>query len=218
MLLVTTTVGMVDGVHGDTTDLGPSVSLCAVLVVSSAGPEEGLIGSLATSDDTNHTSAGAKDGLSDTGRKSDSGFLTILGVTDDDSGGAGSAGEAASVSELGLDVGDDGTFGHGVYGQDVADGKRSFVSTVDEHSSVHAFNSDEVLSALLVFVLVSEHDLGEGGTSTSVVDDVSHDTLDVAGSLGEVEGSEAGGGNSLAGVRLENGRATVTLGSDNFSH
>jgi len=31
MLLVTTTVGMVDGVHGDTTDTGPSVSLGLVL-------------------------------------------------------------------------------------------------------------------------------------------------------------------------------------------
>ena len=33
---------------------------------------------------------------------------------------------------------------------------------------------------MLVFVLVSEHDLGEGSTSTGVVDNVSHDSLDVA--------------------------------------
>jgi len=218
VLLVTTTVGMVDGVHGNTTDLGPSVSLRLVLVEGGAGLEEGLIGSLATSDDTNHTSAGAKDGLSDTGGESDTGLLAVLGVTDDDGGGTGGAGEGSTVTELGLDVGDDGTLGHGVDGQDVADGKRSFVSTVDEHSSVHAFNSDEVLSALLVFVLVSEHDLGEGGTSAGVVDDVSHDSLHVAGSLSEVESSEASGGHSLAGVGLEDGGRSVTLGSDNFSH
>lgn len=93
MLLVTTTVGMVDGVHSNTTDLGPSVSLGSVLVVSSTGLEEGLVGSLATGNDTNHTSAGAEDSLSDTGGESNSGLLTILGVTDDDGGGTGSAGE-----------------------------------------------------------------------------------------------------------------------------
>jgi hypothetical protein len=32
---------------------------------------------------------------------------------------------------------------------------------------------------MLVFVLVSEDNFGEGSTSTSVVDNVSHDTLDI---------------------------------------
>lgn len=66
VLLVTTTVGVVDGVHGDTTDLGPSVSLSLVLPVGSGSLKEGLVGSLATGNDTNHTSAGALNGLSDT--------------------------------------------------------------------------------------------------------------------------------------------------------
>ena len=50
---------------------------------------------------------------------------------------------------------------------------------VDEHSGVHAFNGDEIFSAMLVFVLVSEDNFGEGSTTTSVVDNVSHDTLDI---------------------------------------
>ena len=87
MLLVTTTMGMVDGVHSNTSNLGPSVSLGLVLPVSSTSLEEGLIGSLSTGDDTNHTSAGAEDSLSDSGGESNSGLLTILGVTDDDGGG-----------------------------------------------------------------------------------------------------------------------------------
>ena len=57
MLLVTTTMGMVDGVHSNTSNLGPSVSLCLVLPVSGTGLEEGLVGSLATGDDTDHSSA-----------------------------------------------------------------------------------------------------------------------------------------------------------------
>lgn len=98
---------------------------------------------------------------------------------------------------LGLNIGDDGTFGHGSDGHDVSDSKGSyrqkiinikvelialrltFEASIDEHASVHAFDSDEILNALLVFVLVSEDDLGERSTSTGVVDNVSHDTLDV---------------------------------------
>lgn len=97
---------------------------------------------------------------------------------------------------LGLNIGDDGTFGHDADGKDVADGKCSykqkiiiikfltFASSVDKHSSVHAFDGDEILSALLVFVLVSEDDLGEGSTSAGVVNDVSHNSLDVPKSMG----------------------------------
>lgn len=54
------------------------------------------------------------------------------------------------------------------------------MSSVDELTGVHAFDGDEVLSALLVFVNVSENNLGEGGTTASIVNDVSDDTLDVS--------------------------------------
>jgi hypothetical protein len=54
------------------------------------------------------------------------------------------------------------------------------VSSVDELASVHAFDGDEVLSALLVSVLVSENDLGERGTAASIVNNVSHYSLDVS--------------------------------------
>ena len=42
---------------------------------------------------------------------------------------------------------------------------------------MHALDSDEKLSVLLEFVLVSENDLGEGGASARVVHDVLHDSL-----------------------------------------
>ena len=44
-------------------------------------------------------------------------------MTDDDGGSAGGAGEGAAISELGLNVGNDGALGHGVDGEDVADGE-----------------------------------------------------------------------------------------------
>ena len=45
---------------------------------------------------------------------------------------------------------------------------------------MHALDSDEKLSVLLEFVLVSEDDLGEGGASAWVVNDVLNNALDVS--------------------------------------
>jgi len=216
--MVTTTMGMLDGVHGNTSNSGPVSLLGVRLEVRVVGLEEGLVGSLAASDDTNHTSARALDGLTDTGRHSNTGLLAVLGVTDDDARVAGGAGDAATVTKLGLDVGDDGTFGHGVDGEDIADGEGGLGSGVDELSGVHAFNSDEILSTLLVFVLVSENNFGERGATAGVVHNVLDKTFDVASALGEVEGSETGGSNSLRGVGLEDGGSSTSLGSDDSSH
>lgn len=44
---------------------------------------------------------------------------------------------------------------------------------------VHAFDSDEKLSVLLEFVLVSENDFGKRSATAWVVHNVLHDTLDV---------------------------------------
>jgi hypothetical protein len=121
VLMVTTTMGMLDGVHGDTSDSGPVSLLGVGLVVGGVGLEEGLVSSLTASDNADHGSAAAHDGLADAGRKSNSGLLAVLGVTDDDGGSAGSASKDTAVTELGLNVGDNGSLGHGVHGEDVAD-------------------------------------------------------------------------------------------------
>ena len=93
MLMVTTTMRMLDWVHCDTSNSWPVLSLSSGLEPGVGSLEEWLVGSLTTSGDTNHGSAGTNDGLSGTGWKSDSSLLTIIGVTNDDSGGAGGSGE-----------------------------------------------------------------------------------------------------------------------------
>jgi len=211
MLLVTTTVGMVDGVHGDTTDTGPSVSLGLVLPEGAASLEEGLVGSCTASNNTNHGAAVTLDSLAETGGKSDSGLSAFVGVADNDAGGTGSSSEGASVTVLGLNVGDDGAFGHHVDGHNIADGKSSFLASVDEHTAVHTLDGNEVLGALFVFVLVSEANFSKRCTSAGVVDNVLHNTLNVTLSLGIVDGSEAGGSNSPGRVSLENCGVSVTL-------
>jgi len=126
VLMVTTTVRMLDGVHGNTSNSGPVSLLGVSLVVGAVGSEEGLVSSLTASDDADHSSASTNNGFTDARWESDSGLLTILGVTDDDGGGAGSTGEGAAVSELGLTVSDDGTFGHHINGEDVTHGEGGY--------------------------------------------------------------------------------------------
>jgi len=126
VLMVTTTVRMLDGVHGNTSNSGPVSLLGVSLVVGAVGSEEGLVSSLTASDNADHSSASTDDGFTDARWESDSSLLTILGVTDDDGGGAGSTGEGAAVSELGLTVSDDGTFGHHINGEDVTHGEGGY--------------------------------------------------------------------------------------------
>lgn len=56
----------------------------------------------------------------------------------------------------------------------------TFGAAIDEHSGVHALDSDEKLSVLLEFVLVSEDDFGERCATARVVNNVLNDALDVS--------------------------------------
>ena len=127
MLMVTTTVRMLDGVHGNTSNSGPVVALSLVLVPGGVGTEQRLVGSLTASGDTNHGSAVAHDGLASAGGELDTGLAALISVADDNAGGAGSSGEGAAVTDLALAVGDDGTLGHSVHGKNVSHGKRGYL-------------------------------------------------------------------------------------------
>jgi len=63
VLMVTTTEGMLHGVHGNTTDLGPLVTLDAVLVVGTASLEHGLIHAAAAADNADHGAARGEQSL-----------------------------------------------------------------------------------------------------------------------------------------------------------
>lgn len=191
---------MVDGVHGNTTSLGPAVTLDSELVLGTRSLQERLVGTATTGDDTNHTTGAAGDNLLGTGGELDAGLALIGVVADNGDVVAGSAAQSATVTNLLLDVGDDGTLGHGAQGQDVTDGQSGVLSGVDVLAGVHALVGDEGLGDLLELVGAAEDDLGEGSTSASIVDDLLDHTTDVSMTLGEVERSELGGGLAQVGV------------------
>jgi len=193
VLMVTTTVRMFDGVHGNTSNSWPVSLLGVSSVVGAVGSEERFVSSLATGDDANHSSATSKDRLTDTRWESDTGLLAILGVTDHDGGGTRGTGKSATVSELGLNIGDNGTLWHLVDREDITDSEGGFGAAIDELAGVHAFNSNEILLVLLEFVLVSEYDLSERGATAGIMQNILDNTLDVSFTLSEVNGSESSG-------------------------
>jgi len=219
VLLVTTTERMVNGIHGNSSNLRPSLSESLHLVVNSTSLEDGLINSFTGGNETNHSSGLTGEGLSGTRRKLDSGLGKIIGVTNDDSGSTGASGELALITGLVFDVTDGSTFGDLVDGEDVTGGEGSLVTGVDELTSVHSFNSQEMVVLKSVLIRVSEDDLSEGSTTAGVVDDLSDDTLNVTVLFSEIEDSESSGGDSVVLVSLEDGvLLTSSLTSNDFTH
>lgn len=190
---------MVDRVHGHTTSLGPRVALDGELMLSARGLEERLVGTATTGDDTNHATGAAADDLLGARRKLDAGLALVGVVADDGDVVARGAGQSATVTNLLLDVGDDGTFGHGGEGQDVSDGQGGVLSGVDELAGVHALIGDEGLLGLLELVGVAEDDAGERSATAGVVDDLLDHASHVAMAFGVVEAPELGRGLSQAG-------------------
>merc|ERR1719336_3171587 len=180
VLMVTTTVGMLDRVHGHTTDLGPAVPLDLVLVVRAAGLQDGLVDTTAAGDDADSGAVGRGDDLLGAGRQLDPGPLGVGVVGDHDGVVAGGTGDTATVAGLLLQVGDDGTLGHLSNGHDVSDGELGLLSAVDELSGVDTLGGDEELLAGLVPVGIAEVDDSKGSTTAGVVNDVLHHTLDVS--------------------------------------
>jgi len=218
MLMVTTTVGMLDGVHGHTSDLGPAVPLDSVLVVSSAGLEHGLVASTATSDDADDGPVLGGVELLDAGGQLDPGAAGVGVVGDDGAVAARGLGHLAAVAGLLLHGAGDGAFGHLSDGQDVADRQLSLLTAVDELAGGDAFGGDHDLLPLPVLVGVVEDHPGQGSAAAGVVHDVLDETLDEAMPFGKVEGPELGGAFSAGGDGGEDGAGALSLSTDDPSH
>lgn len=148
----------------------------------------------------------------------DTGLALIGVVADNGDVVAGSTAQGATVANLLLDVGNDGTLRHGAQRQNVTDGQSGVLAGVDELAGVHALVGDESLGVELEAVRVTENDLGEGSTTTGVVNDLLHNTTNVAVSLSIVEGSELGGGLVEPRNGMEYRASALPLVSDDATH
>jgi hypothetical protein len=107
-------------------------------MLSTGSLEERLVCTSTSSNDTDHTAGGVGEDLLGTGGELDTGLALVGVVADDGYVVAGSTAERTAVTGLLLNVGEDGTFGNGGEGQDVADGESGVLSGVDELQTVSA--------------------------------------------------------------------------------
>jgi len=217
VLVVTTTVGVIDWVHSNTTSLWPAVPLDSVLVVGGTGLEHGLVDTSTTGNDTDGCTSVGSDDLLCTGRHLQTGLASVDVVTDDGSVVARGARERSAVSGLLLDVAHNCTLGKRAEGEDVADGERSLLAAVDERTGGETLGRDEGLGAELVAVRVTEDDAGQRGTTSWLVDDLLYEATDIAMLLAKVEVTELGRRNPRGGVGLED-TARLSLVSDDSTH
>merc|ERR1719244_1302551 len=216
--MVTTTVRMLDGIHGHTTNLRPRVPLSLVLEVGSAGLQQRLIDSSSTGDDADHRAVAGRNRLLRSRGQFHFRPSHIRVVGDDGGVVSGSSGQFAAISQLLLQLADDGSLRHGADGHHVADGQRRLLAAVDELTRVHALDGDERLLALLKFVGISKLDDGQRCAASGVVNDVLDDAFDVAVAFGVVGSAEAGGAFSMFVVRREDGSRSLTLRSNHSPH
>ena len=163
-------------------------------MLSARSLKQRLVCSTTTSDDTDHTTDAGLDDLLGARGELDTGLALVGVVANDGNVVTGGTAKSTTVAHLLLDVGDNGTLGAGSEREDVANGEGSVLAGVDELAGVHALVGDEGLGVELEAVRVTEDDLGEGSTTAGVVDDLLHDTANIAVSLSEVESAELGGG------------------------
>jgi hypothetical protein len=213
VLMVTTSVRVVDWVHSHATSARPRVALSTHGVVLAAGLEEGLVDTATTSGDTDGGTGARRDGLLGTRGETDAG-LAVLRVADDGGVVARGTGKGSTVTDLLLDVEDDGTLRAGREGEDVADREGSLLAGVDERAGRDTLSRDEGLLAELVAVGVTEDDGREGSATASVVDDLANDTTDVTVLLGKVEVAVTRGVLVVVGVGLEDA-TRLPLGTNN---
>ena len=152
--MITTTVRMVDGIHCHTTSTGPAtflsvsntpqeekkeyalVTLGLELVERTSSFQQWLVDSSTTSYDSNRSTGIRADRLLGATGKSDTGLSLLGSMSYDGRIVSRGPGECSTISDLFLDVADDGSFGHARQWQHVTNSKCSLFSTVDECSSV----------------------------------------------------------------------------------
>mmetsp|Transcript_38230 Transcript_38230/g.92505 ORF Transcript_38230/g.92505 Transcript_38230/m.92505 type:complete len:222 (-) Transcript_38230:21-686(-) len=218
MLVVTSTKGMLYWILSNTTNLGPAVALDGVLVVGTSSLEHGLISSASSSNNTNLGSDVGGDSLLTTRWKTNTRGSLVFIVTDNNGKGSRASGKGTTVSTSSLDIADNGSLRDHVQRKNVSNIQSSLLSAVDKLSSVHSFGTDKQFRVSLVSVSIQELNLGNGSTSTRVMEDFLDDAANISLLFGIVQGAKLDSTLASSDVRLEDWRLTLTLSLHVFTH
>lgn len=193
MLMVTTTVGMVNRIHGHTLHVRPVLATLGLpLVVRVACLENWFFIDTTTGNNTDHGAAGHGDRFLGTTGQLDA-SLSFIGVVSNDSAvGSSSTSHHTTVSLVSLHVANDCTLGHLTDWHDVAHSELSGATAIDVLTGEETLWGDESGHDLARTECVAELDLGERSTTARIMNDFSHNTTDVSVAFTEVQRPEFG--------------------------
>ena len=160
VLMVTTSMGMLNRVHSYTTHLRPAVPLHSKLVISITSLEERFLSPTTTCNLANHCTTATWNNLLRTRWKLDPGGIIIGVVTNNNGIIPRSSSENPTVTNMVLNVANDSSFRDRSKGQHISNHKGSFLTTIHELSGVHTLGGDEQFLLFLVTERVAENDAG----------------------------------------------------------
>lgn len=219
MLMITSSVWMVNWVHSDSSNNWEVFSLSLMSPVLSTSLKNRLFISTSSSNDSDHGSRLAVNSLSDTRRKFDSGLETILRVGNDSHERSRSSSELSIISFSKLNIGNKGTLRDLTNRQNVTNLKSGFFSTENSLSGKHAFNSQVQFLDFLIVIRIFELDSGNRSTSAWIVEDLLDNTFNKSVSLLVVEVLISNFSESSEGMSLvDRVGSSLSLRSDGSSH
>jgi len=197
MLMVTSSVGMFDGVHRYTSNLGPAVTFHTEFVVSTSSLEHGFIDTSTSSDDSDDGTVFGRIKTFVSRGEFYSGAASVEVVGDNGAITSGSLGNLTTISSFLFHRADNGSFRALSQWDNITDAQSGLFTAMNKLTSSDTFWADHGFDAFPVFVWVVELDLGEGSTTAGVMDDILDDTFDEPVAFGVVQRSEFGGAFSL---------------------
>ncbi len=218
VLMVTTTMGMLNRVASHTTDNGPVVALDSVLVRGTASLQHRLVQAATTSNNANNSTALGGNHLLGAGGQTQLGLAGLLVVADDGAVLAGSASKSPAVTGLLLNVAHNGTLGQLRQRQHVADGESSLLAEVQVLSGGHTLRGHKMELVLLVVDGVASRQSDQRSATPRVVLDLSDHTLHVTIALAVACRGELGRGNLQALAGDKHAALTATLCEDDLAH
>ncbi|KAL0904985.1 hypothetical protein M5K25_027154 [Dendrobium thyrsiflorum] len=126
--------------------------------------------------------------------------------------------EYSTVSDVVLNVANDGALRDGAQRENISNHEGGFAAAVHELAGVHALSRDEELLLVLVTEGVAKGDAGKGRTATRVMDDVGDHALQISVALAEVEAAEASWALAMVGMGSENRPRALSLSSNHSAH
>merc|ERR1712119_195818 len=121
MLMISTTVGMFNGIHTHSPNLGPAVSFHFVLVVRTTGLQQRFVDTTSTRNDTHTGTVERGDDFLDTRGELDTSHICIFVMSDDGCVTTRSTSQLSTVTGFLFDVADDCSFRHDANWEDASD-------------------------------------------------------------------------------------------------